>query len=261
MLFLLLFIFYSKTLLSHRNGSYFLPTEIDQNLFETINSELIKTNEAELKFEHKLNDKVIISFENILNGCYSLDNILLPSKYRLKDLDYLVKRNLRVEQETVENNLIKTIWSKIEKKLVDLFQMSSKLCEKEGKITREQKKEFFYSVTEKEISEGILKFVNDESFAELLNSQTLVYIRNMNELDFSSYHSEDEIFSIGRYYEIEKSCVDGKSTIKLNKHSNKNLEKLKTRLRQVYKSIDSPNLKEFNDVCIHFIFFFVSFFL
>lgn len=242
-----------KTLLSHRNGSYFLPTEIDQNLFETINGELVNTSEAELKFEHKVDDKVIFSFENILSGCYELDNILLPSKYRLKDLDYIVKRNLRVEEQTtqlVETNLIKTIWGKLEKKLVDLFQMASKLCEKEGKITKEQKKEFFYSVTEKEISEGILKFINDESFAELLNSQTLVYIRNMNELDFASYQSEDEIFSIGRYYDAEKSFADGKSTIKLNKHSNKNLEKLKSKLRKVYKSIDSPNLKEFYDVSI-----------
>ncbi|CAF1533025.1 unnamed protein product, partial [Rotaria sordida] len=113
-------------LLSHRYGSRLVPTCISLRIFQL--------------FEDCLS--VDIEEKKILLEMYQLDENYLEKKYFLQPID--------------DNQQ----WTLLENKLQLILRKAANICYKQGKITKDERNEFFISVTAKEIYRALKNNIN-----------------------------------------------------------------------------------------------------
>ncbi|RNA30370.1 NACHT and WD repeat domain-containing 2-like, partial [Brachionus plicatilis] len=148
--------------LSHRYGSRSLPTRVKANEYEILLKELNSSNDYDKTFnfddeENKINFKI----ENMLELCYELDDNETPARYRLKHIDKII-------QNFKENDsILNRAWSKLEKKLGNLFRALAESCLKKNLITPVEHERYFVSVTEKEIFNEVRNLLDELKYKKI----------------------------------------------------------------------------------------------
>ena len=72
--------------MSHRYGSQMLPSQIDNEIFLKLNAEI---NQNDLKYVYK-SESFELAVENVLTHCYKEDENVVPSLYRILEIDKIV---------------------------------------------------------------------------------------------------------------------------------------------------------------------------
>ncbi|RNA01260.1 NACHT and WD repeat domain-containing 2-like, partial [Brachionus plicatilis] len=178
--------------LSHRYGSRSLPTRIKANEYEVLRKELNSSDHYDRKFNFEEKDYKI-QIENMFEICYELDDNETPARYRLRHIDKII-------QNYKENNsTLNRAWSKLEKKLGNLFRAVADSCLGKNLITPTEHERYFVSVTEKEIFNGILRAKNVEKNA-------LYFERDIEDLDEKI---DQNVNMAKRFIELDNTnCVD-----------------------------------------------------
>ncbi|XP_053389724.1 uncharacterized protein LOC123563616 [Mercenaria mercenaria] len=198
-----------------RYGYRPIPVNIDVETFEII------------KYEAK---KLNLQNRELLDEWYKLDKNSIPATYILQPIRFKFKffgdfspgsDKLR-ERDTTE-------WSKTFEKLQILLRKAVDEAFKDKMVTAERKQEFFQSVTESEIQDGILKATD-------VNSHCLVYKRRLRHLHGAGLNDNDT----PRYIDViksEKGNVLDEET-----------ENLKVTLfdDKIKKKLDPVNIKEYS---------------
>ncbi|CAF1483626.1 unnamed protein product [Rotaria sp. Silwood1] len=140
-------------LLSHRYGSRPIPAQIRASLFELLKETVC--NEQNENNEGKL-----------LTQWYQLDTNSIPPTYILKNISSIIPNFL--SKNTDEIKQADKEWKKINNCLRQCLRQAAETCLQQGQITEIDYDEFFISITEKEIINGILS-------AEDANERTLFF--------------------------------------------------------------------------------------
>ncbi|XP_045212433.2 NACHT and WD repeat domain-containing protein 2-like [Mercenaria mercenaria] len=198
-----------------RYGFRPVPVNIDVETFEVIQYEANKLN---------------LSSRELLDEWYKLDKNSIPATYILQPIrskfkffaDFSTGCDQLRERDTAE-------WWKTFEKLQILLRTAADEAFKENKITSERKHQFFQSVTESEIQDGILKATD-------VNSHCLVYKRRLRHLHGVGLNDKDT----ARYIDIIKS---EKGNV-----LDEEVEKLKVLLFEdkISKKLDHANIKEYS---------------
>ena len=80
-----------KVLLSHRYGTRCLPTRILAKEYEILRKEsqaLQQSNEIDLSFEYESSRN--ISFDDVFQECYELDENEIPARFKLKFIERII---------------------------------------------------------------------------------------------------------------------------------------------------------------------------
>jgi len=127
-------------LLSHRYGSRALPTRIIQAEYEKLRCASFDT-----AFEFQYSKTRTVSFSNLVEDCYELDDNETPARFRLK---YLSKLLPGIDQKEPE---FAGLWAAVEEKLGGLLRSAAEVCYRDERLTRTEYERYFVSVTEKEV--------------------------------------------------------------------------------------------------------------
>ena len=73
--------------MSHRYGSQMLPSQIDKEVFDLISKAV--DDDLNLSYEFQ-SESISIKIENLLDYCYKEDKNIVPSIFRLLDINKIV---------------------------------------------------------------------------------------------------------------------------------------------------------------------------
>ena len=155
------------TLLSHRYGNRTLPTRIIKEELDMLKAELNKRADVDKSFKYEFvprleeNVKIMVTFANLMEDCYELDDNEIPARYRLKYLDRLFESGVN-QRDPAFNNM----WSAIEHKLGSLLRNAATICFHNEFISKTEYERYFVSITEKEIFNGILRASKENNVAD-----------------------------------------------------------------------------------------------
>ncbi|CAF0861282.1 unnamed protein product [Rotaria sordida] len=187
-------------LLSHRYGSRPIPAQIRASLFELLKETVCNENN-----EGKL-----------LTQWYQLDTNSIPPAYILKNISSIIPNFL--SKNTDEIKQADKEWKKINNRLRQCLRQAAETCLQQGQITEIDYDEFFISITEKEIINGILS-------SKDANERTLCFLR--------------EIVDIHDHLSDEKASkfIDMSSETDIDQEAKKLLDRLKNiRIPSILKS-------------------------
>lgn len=205
--------------LSHKYGTRMLPTNILDSEFEILKQEINSSDNNRyidlLKYENKENN---LKLDNILDYCYKKDENVTPNRYCLLSKNKLIPINS-------DNN-----WDELQVKLSVLLRKVANACFKKEKITSEQKLNYYASVTEKEVIEGILKSTN-------IDDNVLVFIREINDIETSEVINSNK--SLARRF------IDLDNDGNIDLEAKELLDDLKRRIRE---KVPEANMHIFNNI-------------
>ncbi|UJR16165.1 hypothetical protein I4U23_003075 [Adineta vaga] len=181
-------------LLSHRYGSRPIPAQIRAPLFEPL-------KETILKEEDQTHDG------ELLTQWYKIDTNCIPHAYILQNIssilpDFVSKNTDEVKQADKQ-------WRNISNQLRTCLRRAAELCLQRKQISESDYDEFFISITEKEIVNGIL-------LAKDANERTLCFLREI--VDIREHLSDDKV----------SKYIDMSTSSDVDQEAEKLLERLKT---------------------------------
>jgi len=97
-----------KVLLSHRYGTRCLPTRILAKEYEILRKEsqaLQQSNEIDLSFEYESGRN--ISFDDVFQECYELDENEIPARFKLKFIERIIPN---YNEKVIFELLFKSCW-------------------------------------------------------------------------------------------------------------------------------------------------------
>ncbi|CAF4146694.1 unnamed protein product, partial [Adineta steineri] len=144
-------------LLSHRYGSRPIPAQIRASLFELLKDTVV----------NELNE---LKDGDLLTEWYKLDTNCMPPAYILQNISSILPNFL--SKNTDEIKQADKEWKKISNRLRISLRQAAELCLQREQITESDYDEFFISITEKEIINGILS-------AKDANERTLCFLREI----------------------------------------------------------------------------------
>ncbi|CAF2768681.1 unnamed protein product [Rotaria sp. Silwood2] len=182
-------------LLSHRYGSRPTPATIHASLFERLQ-------------EIVVSDLNLIEDAKLLSQWYQLDTNCIPAAYILRSISSMLP-NIKSTELDERKNAAKE-WTKINNRIRTCLRQAAAKCFEQGQINANDYDDFFISVTEKEIVNGILSVPN-------ANQRTLCFLR---EIDGIYDHLSDSKASrfIDLYYSDDgKPIIDNEAEQLLNR--------------------------------------------
>ncbi|CAF0992020.1 unnamed protein product [Adineta ricciae] len=181
-------------LLSHRYGSRPIPAKIHAPLFELLE----QTARDEQNGIHD---------GDLLSQWYKIDTNCIPHAYILQNISLLIPNF--ISKDTNEVKQANEQWKKVSEQLRTCFRRAAELCLQRGQISESDYDEFFISITEKEIVNGILG-------AKDANERTLCFLRDI--VDIRDHLSDSKA---AKYIDMSSSST-------IDEDAEKLLERLKT---------------------------------
>ncbi|CAF4090255.1 unnamed protein product [Adineta steineri] len=196
-------------LLSHRYGPRPIPAQIRASLFELLKDTVV----------NELNE---LKDGDLLTKWYQLDTNCMPPAYILQNISSILPNFL--SKNTDEIKQADKEWKKISNRLRISLRQAAELCLQREQITESDYDEFFISITEKEIINGILS-------AKDANERTLCFLR--------------EIVDIRDHLSDEKASkyIDMSSSTDIDHEAEKLLNRLRT--TRIPTALQSSNIFQY----------------